>query len=113
VAAILVAVLLFAPGVRDAGRVDLEGPVSRGVLARSLAPTGDRAVIELGRKPSLPETLFAHRLVAGPAWVAALLAPLALVGAEGRWSVAHQLSRPLSILLRRAAPGRAPPFPIG
>ncbi len=106
----MVAVLLFAPRVRDAGRVDREGPVSRGVLARSLAPTGDRAVIKLERKPPLLETLLAHRPVAGRAWVLALLAPLVLVGAERRWPVRHQPSRLLCTLLRRAAPRRAPPF---
>jgi hypothetical protein len=110
----LVAVLVFAPRVRDGGRVDREGPISRDMVARSLAPTGDGAVIELGRKPSLLETLLAHRPMAGRAWMAALLAPLALIGAECRWPVRHQPSRPLSILLRRAARRRAPPtFPVG
>jgi hypothetical protein len=114
VAAVLVAVLLFAPGVRDAGRVDREGPVSRDVLVRSLALPGDRAVIELGRRSSLVETLLTHRPMAGRAWVAVLLVSLALVGAEGRWPVRHQPSRPLYILLRRAARRRAPPcFPSG
>lgn len=108
VAAALVAVLLFSPGVGD-GPVDREGPVSGGAFARSIAPTGDRAVVELGRKPSPIEFLLAHPRVASPVW-ALLLAPL-LLAAAGRWSrVDHHPSRPLAIMLRRAAPHRAPPL---
>jgi hypothetical protein len=110
VAPAVVAVLLFAPRLRDVGRVDVESRVSRAVLARSIAPTGDRAVVELGRKPSLLEKVLPRRPVTGRAWVAAFLPPLALLVAGRRRPVIHQPSRPLYILLRRADPRRAPPF---
>ena len=109
VAAALIAVLLFAPRVRDGGSSAGAGPIARDALARSLAPTGDQAVIKVGRKPTVLKTLLIDRPVVGRLWLAALLAVLLLVGGGGRHTFRQEPSRPLSTLRRRATPRRAPP----
>ena len=108
VAAALIAVLLFAPRMRDGGSSGGADPIARDALARSLAPTGDQAVINVGRKPAVLKTLLIERPMAGRIWLAALLTVLLLVGG-GRHTFRQKPSRPLSTLLRRATPRRAPP----
>ena len=111
-AATLVAILLFAPRVRDVRSTDPQEPTSRNALARSLAPTGDQAVLDGARKPSPTKPWLVQRSVAERVWAAALLAAMLLMGVAKSQPGGDMPPRRLTTLLRRVTGRRAPPITV-